>query len=154
VLATWKFRAARTGSAATWIRRRCGQNTLTGSERDALDFAARITEHFRATDIHSVEAWSVGPVEGTPDLPDAITFRIVPHANGKDWAAEENQLMHPLWITELDFGVDYIFRRGSGRLCAIEVLGRSGEIEHLIVADKRQVDSCPFIAPSALRSEC
>ena len=145
MLATWKFRAARTGSPATWIRRKCGENTLTGSERDALEFAARIAEHFRDTDIHSVEAWSVGSVEGTPDLPDALTFRIVRHPNGRDWSTEENQLMHPLWITELDFGVDYILRRGSGKLCLIEVCTHSRRI---IVADKRGVDSCPTKPPS------
>jgi hypothetical protein len=120
--ATWAFRAARPGGGRTWIRRNGGQRTLTGTEQDALEFARAATEHLRHTSVDWVEAWTVGSVAGAAELAGALRFRIVPHPNGKDWRAEENELMHPLWITDLDFGVDYMLFRGGGKLCILEVM--------------------------------
>jgi hypothetical protein len=95
--ATWKFRATRASWYHSWIKRTCGQHTITGSEHDALDFARRITEHFRGSGV-TVEAWTVGQIDAAPQLPDALTFRIVPHENGKDWSVVECSGQHRLWI--------------------------------------------------------
>jgi hypothetical protein len=142
--ATWIFRAARMRSEYAWIRRACGRNTIEGSEHDALEFARRATEHLRMTSVSYVEAWSVGAVIGSLELPDLVTFRIVPHENGKDWRALENCLHHGGWYkpNQLQFAIDYAFFRGGGKLCAVEVLakdkGRKSQdrILKIILADQ------------------
>ena len=147
--ATWAFRAARPRGQHSWIRRKCGTHSITGTEREALEFAGRIRDHLHADDGNTVQAWTLAILDSTPEeIPDALTFRIVPHENGKDWQAVQCSLQHPLWISNLEQGVDYMLFRGGGKLCAIHVMNRTGLLDRVILADHRQVDSCPFIAPS------
>jgi hypothetical protein len=65
-------------------------------------------------------------VEGALDLPDLVTFRIVPHENGKDWRALEGPLHHGGWYkpNQLQLAIDYARFRGGGRLCAVELVAR------------------------------
>src|SRR5689334_18994253 len=104
--ATWKFRACKLRSQYSWIQRKGHCNTITGNERDALEFARRCVEHFQGQDVTAVEAWSVSLVEGVPDdVPGLLTFRVVPHENGKDWSVLPCTLQHPCglrsWSKEL-----------------------------------------------------
>jgi hypothetical protein len=61
------------------------------------------------TSVSYVEAWSIGPVKGSLELADLVTFRIVPHENGKDWRALEGPLHHGGWYkpNQLQFAIDY-----------------------------------------------
>ena len=136
--ATRKFRACKLRHEYSWIHRKCRKDTITGTEQDALEFAQRCAEHFRGHDVVCVEAWSVGPVEGAPDdVPGLLTFKVVPHENGKDWSALPCTLQRPLWITKLEQGIDYMMFRGGGKLCRVHVLNRAGALERVVLADRR-----------------
>jgi hypothetical protein len=148
--ATWKFRACKLRSQYSWIQRKGACNTISGTERDAWEFSRRCVEHFRGHDVVCVEAWSVGPVEGAPDdVPGLLTFKVVPHENGKDWQAVPCALQHALWITKLEHGIDYMMFRGGGKLCRVHVVNQAGGLERVVLADRRGKDSCPCTGPSA-----
>ena len=151
--ATWMFRAVRRGCTPRETRRaiRQGQREriLRGTEREALDFARRACEYLRSKGVESVEAWSAGPLDGEPEpIPGLVRFCLKPHHNGRDWIAEPNQLHHGGWWTDLRQAIDYALFRGSGKLCAVHVLGPAFH-QTLILSDQSTVDHCPTIGPCA-----
>jgi hypothetical protein len=148
--AGWRFRACKLQSEYSWIRRKGGCNTITGTEHDALEFARRCVEHFRGHDVVCVEAWSVGDIQEQLELPGLVTFRIVPREDGEGWRALETHLHHGgIYRPDyLGFAIDYAMFRGGGTLCAVQVLNRAGALERVILADRRGRESCPCIGPS------
>jgi hypothetical protein len=125
-------------------------------QHDALEFARRCADHLHGESVNCVEAWSVGAVEGPPDdLPGLLTFRIVPHENGKDWQAVPCALQHPLWIKKLEQGIDYMMFRAAGTLCRIEVLSTSPPIRArpalIVLADRRKANLPPSANPFGVR---
>jgi hypothetical protein len=117
------------------IRRAC---PFIGTESEALAFARRACEHLKSKNVVRVEAWSsTGSAEPASG---AVTFRIRPHENGRDWRVVEDSLQHALWVAELDHGLHYMLRRGSGKLCRIEVLNSTGGVAWLVLVDQRGDD--------------
>lgn len=84
------------------------------------------------------EAWS--SKESDEPAPGALTFRIRPHENGRDWRVVEGGLQHPLWTKKLGDGISHILMRGAGYLCRIEVLNGAGDVSWLVVVDQRGND--------------
>ena len=111
-----------------------------GTELEALAFARRACEHLKAKGVKRVEAWA--NTASDEPLPGAVTFRIRPHENGQDWRVVECALQHPLWVKQLEEGIDYMLFRGSGKLCRIEVLNAAGGLAWLVLVDQRGND--PF----------
>jgi hypothetical protein len=167
---TWMFKAVRPGCAPgetrTRIREAASRRTriVEGSERDALEFARRACEYLRPKGVESVEAWSVGIAnlkseisKEEPKIEKLLRFCLKPHPNGKDWLAEENELHHGGWWTELRPALDYALYRGNGRVCLVEIWKRKGEIvsprndakkremeiQTVVLVDRTGQDGCP-----------
>ena len=149
--AQWAFRAVRPRHEYTWIRRSCGQSTIIGTEHDALNFARKAAEHLQSEGVKCIEAWSMGNVQEQLELPGLVTFQIVPRKDGEGWQALETHLHHGGWYRpdHLGFAIDYALWRGGGKLCAVQVVNPAGKVLRVVLADLRDVDSCPTIGPSA-----
>lgn len=119
-----------------------------GTERDALEFARRACEYLRPKGVEAVEAWSV-QIQNEKlgnekwEGPGLVRFCLRPHANGRDWVAEPNELHHGGWWGDLEQAVDYALFRGSGRVCAVEIKNARLEVGRVVLVDRTGQDACP-----------
>jgi hypothetical protein len=135
----WQLKAVRQpGHRRCCVRRADGSDRFTGAADEVLAFVARAQEHLAPK--LRVEAWSREQMEFdfVSEIAPRLVFTIRPHANGHDWTADENELHHGGWFRTLSGAIDYALFRASGKIAAVHILDRDGNIQRVILADQRE----------------
>ena len=134
--ATWRFKTINIVNEFGWLKRAGGENTLTGTEQEALAFSRKAAAHLHEKGIYSVLCWSDGEMEGALDLPGFHIMRIVPHPNGTDWMALPSPRHHGGWWKTQEHAVRYAIFRGRGLNSAIQVEDKAGKVLQVVIGDQ------------------
>ena len=134
--ATWRFKTFNVVNEYAWLKRAGGDDTLTGTEHEALEFSRKAADHLREKGICSVVCFSQGEIEGVLDLPGFHVMQIVPHPNGTDWMALPSSLHHGGWWQKLEHAVRYAVFRGRSMNSAVQVEDKAGKLLQVVIADQ------------------